>query len=320
MTELQRTVLEILMKQRWRQWLSLGLGLSLTSLAAGCQSPTQPVLQADCENYAEFAFVAAGAYIAGSDPAERDYAYQISAEAQAETPAEVADALAQLRDRHWFDREPERQTLSLPAFCMGRNLVTNADYQAFVQATGHPIPDISREDYQAQGFLVHPYETVQPYRWQNDRYPEGSADQPVVLVSYDDAIAYADWRGEQDGVTYRLPTAAEWEKAARGTDGRYFPWGSEWQIDGTNWAGDTVAEGVSAIATYPLSRSVYGLEDMAGNVFEFTSLDEDGEVIMKGCGWDDSPGFCRAAYRHDRPTEARHTLFGFRLVLASPNR
>lgn len=306
------------------RWFDLGLGLSLISSAAGCQSLIQAVSQAvslaDCEHHASFAFVAAGAYLAGSDTAERDYAYQISAEAQAETPEEVATELAQLRDRRWFDFEPERQTQSLPAFCMGRNLITNAEYEAFVQATGHPIPDISRQDYQAQGFLVHSFETVQPYRWQDDRYPEGTANQPVVLVSYGDAVAYADWRGEQDGVMYRLPTAAEWEKAARGTDGRYFPWGSQWQPDATNWAGDTVAEGVSEIATYPLSRSIYGLEDMAGNVFEFTSLDDDGEVIMKGCGWDDSPGFCRAAYRHDRPIGSRHILFGFRLVLASTSR
>ncbi|MGI8936560.1 MAG: SUMF1/EgtB/PvdO family nonheme iron enzyme, partial [Phormidesmis sp.] len=60
----------------------------------------------------------------------------------------------------------------------------------------------------------------------------------------------------------------------------------------------------------------YGIEDMAGNVFEYTStLTDESEVILKGCGWDDYPGFCRAAYQHDRPIDSRHILFGFRLVV-----
>lgn len=75
--------------------------------------------------------------------------------------------------------------------------------------------------------------------------------------------------------------------------------------------------GTIAIAAFPLSRSPYGVEDMAGNVFEYTStlVGDDAEVVMKGCSWDDLPGFCRAAYRHTRPADSRHILFGFRLVL-----
>lgn len=297
-----------------------------------------PELAAACEMHSEFTWVPAGTFISGSDEAERNAAYEMSAEAWAaisaasaasdETSVSVAAAEQNLRQRQWFEREPTQEERSLFGFCISRNLITQAQYQEFVSATAHRSPDISESDYQEQGFLVHPYVDVGPYRWrsppnQPPSFPAGKAQHPVVLVSYDDAIAYAQWRGEQEGVSYRLPTALEWEKAARGTDGRYFPWGNEWQNDATNWIGrkhfgDGI-EGTSAIATYPLSRSVYGVEDMAGNVFEYTStlLDRRDRTVsvMKGCSWDDLPGFCRAAYRHTRPTNSRHILFGFRLVL-----
>lgn len=300
--------------------ISKGLALGLLGLAAGCQiatgdSTSSPISQAECEAQPGFAFVAGGEFVAGSDRPERDYAYQISAEGYADSPEQIAKAEAGYRAQGWFDREPERQTINLPAFCLSKNLITNEDYQAFVQASGHREPGISAADYQAQGFLVHAYSEVVPYLWQNRQYPVGQEKHPVVLVSYEDALAYVEWRSQQDGVTYRLPSAAEWEKAARGTDGRYFPWGSEWQDDGTNWAKNGPM-GTSAIATFPASRSPYGIEDMAGNVFEYTStLTDDSEVLLKGCGWDDYPGFCRAAYQHDRPIDSRHILFGFRLAV-----
>ncbi len=307
-----------------------GLLILLVGLAIGCQNTSNPVdrpssnvteppSQADCEARPGFAFVEGGVFIRGSDRTERDYAYRISAEGAAEASAEVATIEANYRKSGWFDREPERQSIELPDFCLSKNLVTNADYQIFIDATGHVAPGISATDYQEQGFLVHDYSVVEPYLWQADQYPASQGEYPVVLVSYEDALAYADWRSQQDGVTYRLPTTAEWEKAARGTDGRYFPWGSEWRNNGTNWA-KSGPYGTSAIASFPASRSPYGIEDMSGNVFEYTSTlvekpDGSQEVLLKGCGWDDYPGFCRAAYQHDRPVDAKHILFGFRLAV-----
>ncbi|MBT9311949.1 formylglycine-generating enzyme family protein [Leptothoe kymatousa] len=299
--------------------------VSLLLLLASCQQltagsmPESGILQADCEAVPGFAHVAGGEFMAGSDRTERDYAYRISAEGFADAPENVAAAEAGYRRRQWFEREPTRRTENLPSFCLAQNLVTNADYQAFIQATEHRPPGISAADYQRQGFLVHPYSDVAPYLWQGDQYPPGQANHPVVLVSYDDAVAYAAWKTEQDGVSYRLPTALEWEKAARGTDGHYFPWGSEWQNDGTNWAKHG-PYGTSPVGAYPQSQSPYGIEDMAGNVFEYTgTLTRGGaKVLLKGCSWDDFPGFCRAAYQHDRPVESRHILFGFRLALNQP--
>ena len=298
------------------------LSLLAVSLLVGCQtlsaeSITQPeVTQTTCEAHSGFVYVEGGEFIAGSDRTERDYAYRISAEGFADSPEDVAAAEAGYRRRKWFEREPERRTENLAAFCMAQNLTTNADYQAFVQASGHRSPGISAVEYQEQGFLVHPYDDVEPYLWQGDQYPAGQANHPVVLVSYEDAVTYAAWLSEQDGVSYRLPTALEWEKASRGNDGHYFPWGNEWRNDGTNWSKNG-PYGTSEVGAYPLSQSVYGIEDMTGNVFEYTSTLTRGgaKVLLTGCSWDDFPGFCRAAYQHSRPVESRHILFGFRLVL-----
>lgn len=263
------------------------------------------------------AYIERGRYIGGSDQAERDYAYRISAEALASTPEEIADVETRLRQQRWFDFEPDQGNRRMAAFCINRNLVTNEEYQEFVLATGYHQPGITAENYQEQNMLVHSYQDLRPYFWRGYQFPAGKAQHPVVLVSQKDALAYAAWKSQEDGITYRLPTADEWEKAARGTDGRYFTWGSDWQDQATNWQKNG-PEGTSRTSAYPLSKSLYGVEDMAGNVFEFTSTvytqDSQERAIMKGCAWDDLPGFCRAAYRHGRPTTYRHILFGFRLV------
>lgn len=299
----------------------------------GCQNiaPTPAVetlSREQCQTDPDFAFVSAGEFIAGSDRQERDYAYRISAEVSvgkdqgagknaAEQAKKMAELEQKLSKKRWFESEQNRRVQTLPDFCISRNLVTNQDYQEFVVSTGHPSPDISEADYQKQGFLVHPYTEVEPYRWKQQTYPAGEENHPVVLVSYEEAIAYLEWKGAKDNRTYRLPTALEWEKAARGEDGRYFPWGDDWQENATNAANSGLLH-TSPIASFPLSRSVYGVEDMAGNVFEFTSTLQQKNFqtvsVMKGCSWDDLVGFCRSAYQHTRPIESRHILFGFRVV------
>ena len=279
--------------------------------------PNSPISQQDCEADGAFVFIKAGEFVMGSDRAELDYAYRISAAAAAETESGISTVEQELRRSRWFAGEPQRQVKTLTAFCLQRHLVTNAEYQIFMQATGHPAPGISETAYQDQGFLVHSYTKVQSFLWQGDNYPAKATHHPVVLVSYQDAQAFARWKSQQEGFTYRLPTAIEWEKAARSTEGRYFPWGNQWRDEATNWAGSGRSY-TSEVGAYPPSRSLYGIEDMAGNVFEYTStLTTQGtetRSVMKGCSWDDLPGFCRAAYRHTRPVDSKHILFGFRLV------
>ena len=293
--------------------------LTIAFIFSGCQT-SQSVSSADltrseCETDSSFVYIPGGEFISGSDRTERDFAYRISAAAIANTPENIEIAEQKLRQTGWFNRESDRQTRSISSYCISRNLVTNQEYLEFIQATNHQTPGITAAAYQQQGFLVHPYSKVQEFLWQDNTYPQNTAQHPVVLISYDDAVAYADWKGKQTGDIYRLPTETEWEKAARGESGNCFPWGSNWLEDATNFGGSGL-DYTSKVASFPSSKSVYGVEDMAGNVFEYTStLTSSGNrVVLKGCSWDDLPGFCRAAYQHTRPKDSRHILFGFRLV------
>ena len=304
--------------QSHRRISRIGGIILLGAIAASCRTAASPSLGSneaqalsDARCGPEFVLVPRGRFLAGSTAEEVDYAYQVSAAAVGTDTAEVS-----LRENGWFDREPEQRRVNLPDFCISKTPITNAQYQEFVLAIGYHAPGITPENYQEQNLRVHSYDDTKPYAWRSYLYPEGKADHPVVLVSQEDAVAYALWRSREDDFEYRLPSALEWEKAARGTDGRYFAWGNDWSDDRTNWQ-RSGEEGTSPVGDYP-DTSVYGATDMAGNVFEFTSdtftRDQQVRTIMKGCAWDDLPGFCRAAYQHSRPVNYKHILFGFRLV------
>ena len=235
----------------------------------------------------------------GSGAEERAFGYRIGGRAA--------------RRWKWFDNERQR-TVKLPAYRMDRTPVTQRAYGEFVRALGWRVPFITEEGYREQGYLVHPYDEVLRYLWYVDRPPAELAEHPVVLVSQPDAQTYCRWRGERTRAICRLPSEDEWEKAARGTGGRYFPWGDEWAPERVN----TVAQGpfgTTPVGRYPEGRSPYGLYDMAGNVFEWTATPgRPGRTVVKSCSWDDFGGICRAAARHDRKTVSRHILFGFRCL------
>jgi len=250
--------------------------------------------------------IAAGAFIAGSDRAERELAYTLDEQAYGHSVT---------REQRWYEDERERQEMAVPAFEITRTLITNAQYARFVEAAGHRAPDVDPATWQGYG-LIHPYERTRRHAWIDGRPPGGRAEHPVVLVSHADAEAYARWLSERTGATWRLPTALEWQKAARGTDGRIFPWGDAWDPTLLN-SHDRGPFDTTAVGSYPDGASPFGLLDPAGNVFEWTADDAGGgRIVVKGAGsWDDQGcGVCRPASRHSRPADLKHILVGFRLV------
>jgi formylglycine-generating enzyme required for sulfatase activity len=154
---------------------------------------------------------------------------------------------------------------------------------------------------------------------------------PVVNVSFDDANAFAAWRSKRDGVTYRLPTEDEWEFAARGGDPtRMYPWGAGWTQGYANLDG----AGPAPVGSFPLGHSPQGLEDMIGNVWEWTSSEasmykgndrtalapEDrGKMVARGGSFKSRPDGdepVTVTARRWLPRDFRDPVLGFRLVRA----
>lgn len=250
--------------------------------------------------------IPAGPFIAGSDTAEREAGYRLD---------EAAYGHDITRKNRWYDSERPRGTLSTPAYRITLTAITNAQYAAFIAATGYPAPDVDEAAWRGYR-LVHPYTRTRPYAWVGGKPPPGRERHPVVLVSHDDAMAYAAWLGAKTGWVWRLPSEIEWEKAARGPDGAYFPWGDGFDPHRLN-SHDAGPFATLPVGSFPSGASPFGLLDGAGQVFEWTSTPR-GErgFLVKGGSWDDKGcGVCRPAARHGRPKDIKHILIGFRLVV-----
>jgi formylglycine-generating enzyme required for sulfatase activity len=202
---------------------------------------------------------------------------------------------------------PERPatTVALPVFAIGRIPVTNAQYASFVATTGHRAP-------------AH---------WEGTQPPPEIAGHPVTYVDWRDATAFCAWAG------VRLPTEGEWEKAARGTDGRTYPWGEDpptpRRVNGCGWVGTTTEAGGA-----PEGAGPYGALDMAGNVWEWTtSLDrpypyrgddgrEDpaapGRRILRGGTFNHAASGLRCATRSPLHPDACDEYIGFRVAADDP--
>ena len=249
--------------------------------------------------------VAAGPYRSGSSEAERMRAYDDYL-ATAGTDA--------AKRNQWFQFEAEAHHKSLPAYKFDLRPVTQAAYSEFIAATGAAPPMISESDWKAQGFIQDYASEVRRYHWSGGRPPIGRELHPVVLVPWQQAQAYCRWRGKLVGEARRLPSADEFEKAARGPQGGIYPWGDRYEIDKLNSA-DGGLRDTSPVGSYPEGRSARGADDVAGNVFQWTQTPwprGSGRMTVKGSAWDDHGGLGRAAAAHGRAAHIRHAIVGFR--------
>jgi len=195
--------------------------------------------------------------------------------------------------------ENPAHTVSVKPFFIDRTEVTNEEYQRFVSATGHRAP-------------AH---------WAGGKIPKGQTKFPVVNVSWNDANAYARWANK------RLPTEAEWEFAARGTDGRIYPWGNGWKQDYAN-AGRGRNGALIEIGRYEPGASPFGALDMCGNVWEWTSsefkdypgrkvassLAGAGLKVIRGGAYNVPPRRATSTYRGAVPPDRVFDKTGFRCV------
>jgi formylglycine-generating enzyme required for sulfatase activity len=199
------------------------------------------------------------------------------------------------------DEAPAHE-VDLPAFEMDKFEVTNADFGQFVEATGY------QTDAEKEG---------RSKSWRDAA--EGKDNHPAVYVSWNDAVAYCEWLGK------RLPTEAEWEKAAKGTDGRMYPWGSEWDPAKANGK-ESGLRGTVAVGSFGAGASPYGVEDMAGNVWEWTAdwyepypgstyyTEYFGKKfkVVRGGGWFEMADAMRTTNRDLTSTDAANDDMGFR--------
>ena len=274
-------------------WLMLGLTVLIPAQSAQIE-PILPVLPA----------IPSGTFIAGSDKQERDYAYELDAAAYGNTLT---------HEQGWYENERERATAETKAYRIMATPVTNQQYAVFVAATKHRVPNVDRTTWNSYG-LIHPFEETRRFVWRNGKPPQGRENHPVVLVNVADAEAYASWLTQVTGHTWRLPNELEWEKASRGVDGQWFPWGNKFDAQRLNTADkgffDTVPVGQYLSGVSPL-----GMLDAAGQVYEWTATQSGEKRVVKGGSWDDKGcGVCRPAARHTRPMQLKHILIGFRLV------
>ncbi len=251
--------------------------------------------------------IPAGGFIQGSDRAEREAAYRLD---------EAAYGHDVTCKNRWYESEFKRGPAQTGAYAITATPITNAQYAAFIADAGHAAPDVDRATWRGFG-LIHPWPRTRRHAWAGGKPPKGRADHPVVLVSHADAAAYAAWLSRRTGENWRLPTEREWEKAARGLDGRWFPWGPDYDPARLN-SHDAGPFDTLPVGSFAAGASPFGLLDPAGQVFEWTATKSGvGRYVVKGGSWDDSGcGICRPSARHTRPQALKHILIGFRLVRA----
>ncbi len=222
-------------------------------------------------------------------------------------------------DRLAGSDELPRHKVYLDQYSIGKFPITQGQYQIFVQATGHRLP-LSGAEY------------GKFYKWDSVRKtcPPGDQNHPVVLIDWHDAQAYCNWLAHETGRPYRLPTEAEWEKAARGTDDRIYPWGNTKPINTLLNFGGQFSH-TTEVGRYADGASPFGALDMAGNVREWVADWYEGfydthalrnptgpasgvHRVLRGGGYIDSIQNVRVACRFRHLPNTQSEIIGFRVV------
>ena len=232
----------------------------------------------------------------------------------------------------------ERHKIDLPEYQIGKYPVTYAEYAPFIEAGSYQ----DERWWTAAGWKWKQRKNqTEPDYWYDTRY--SGPNLPVVGVRWYEAVAYCRWLAEVTGQPYRLQTEAEWEKAARGTDGHEYPWGNQFEVDrlnaaeGDQWVGTTTPVGI-----YPTGASPYGCLDMAGNIWEWTTTlwgkgfvfsdykypynPDDGRENLKagdnvlrmvrGGSFDQDPYYARCAARFWNNPDFKRDSQGFRVIVS----
>ena len=222
--------------------------------------------------------------------------------------------------------EDQSHSVNLDEYWIGLTEVTNAQYRSFIDNRGY----LDQSLWTAFGWRWHRDNSItQPGCW--DDLESSSSDQPVVCVSWYEAVAYAAWLSRETGLEVRLPSEAEWEKAARGTTSRTYPWGED-RPDSTRANFDDDVGKPSPVGSYPAGAGPYGALDMAGNVWEWTSSryadypyaaddgrDDLGSTdgrVARGASWSYPGSYLRSAFRAWFDPSFRSRYIGLRLVVA----
>jgi len=242
----------------------------------------------------------------------------------------------------WLEAEKGVFEVHVAEFAIGKYPVTNAQFACFIEAGGYG----ERRYWTEAGWAwKEENEVTRPRFWDDVRF--NGPNRPVVGVSWYEAVAYCNWlteRWREEGVigpdeVVRLPTEAEWEKAARGTDGRIWPWGNEWDTGKCN-SGENEIDTTTPVGVYPAGASPYGVLDMVGNVWEWCStlwgedwrkpdygypyrpddgredLEAEGARILRGGSWLDFRELARCASRLRDLPDLRLDVVGFRVVVS----
>ncbi|KFB72202.1 MAG: Serine/threonine-protein kinase pkn1 [Candidatus Accumulibacter phosphatis] len=228
---------------------------------------------------------------------------------------------------------------SLPTFYMARYPLTNAQFQAFIDAGAYG--DVSQGFVEKIKSLLQAKAGQRGDWWRDLRRPEPQpsrwqqSNRPRTNVDWYEALAFTRWLSQQLGYEVRLPTEEEWERAARGRDGREYPWGNSYESGRANinetWdkTGEWTLGQTTAVGIYPHGASPEGVLDLAGNVWEWclNNSDHSGKSpsntsdvpgVLRGGSWDLYADYARAVQRIGFLPDNRRDGWGFRLVSSAP--